>query len=85
MLGNALGQFLGGVIWAIGANVASNMLHDGSGEGLHGITKMAVKTYLALAEQVQTGIEEARHNFDQIVAEVEAERPSAAPPRSSES
>jgi hypothetical protein len=52
---------------------------DGNPDGLRDVTKLAVKTYLTAADRVQDAANELQHNFEAVVAEVEAERHSAPP------
>lgn len=83
MFGTLFGQFVGGVIWGIGAALASSIVRDGGTEGLRDITKMAVKTYLTAADRIQASADEARQQFESLVAEVEAEIATDRSPQSS--
>jgi hypothetical protein len=74
MLGALFGQFVGGVIWGVGATLAASVMRDGNADGLRDITKIAVKTYLTAADRLQATAEEVRHNVEALIAEVEAER-----------
>jgi hypothetical protein len=73
MFGTLFGQFVGGVLWGVGATLASSVVRDGNTEGLRDITKLAVKTYLTAADRLQTTADEVRQNIDLLVAEVESE------------
>jgi hypothetical protein len=73
MLSGLFGQFVGGVVWAIGANTAAKVLRGEDTENVREVTKMAVKTYLTLAGRVQTAAGEIAAGFEQVVAEAEAE------------
>jgi hypothetical protein len=74
MLGNLFGQFIGGVIWGVGATVASSFMSGGNPEALRDVAKMAVKTYLTATDRVMEAGDEVRRSFESIVAEVETER-----------
>jgi hypothetical protein len=74
MLGALFGQFVGGVVWGVGATLAASVVRDGSAEGLRDVTKMAVKTYLTAADRFLATADEVRHNVEALIAEVEAER-----------
>jgi len=69
-----LGQFVGGVIWGVGATVASSVMSGGNPEGMRDLAKLAVKTYLTAADRVMEAGDEVRRNFETVVAEVETER-----------
>jgi hypothetical protein len=43
---------------------------------LRDVTKLAVKTYLTTANRLEEATNEARRNFESVVAEVEAEMPT---------
>jgi hypothetical protein len=84
MLAGAFGQFMGGVLWGVGATLASSMMRgQGNSEGLRDITKLAVKTYLTAADRVQEAANDLRGGFEMVVAEAEAERKSQPPQPSS--
>lgn len=75
MIGGLFGNFIGGVLWGVGASVAGRMLAGGGEDNsLRDFTKGAVKAYLAASERAEELIEEARTGFEVIVAEVERER-----------
>lgn len=74
MLGMLFGQFVGGVIWGIGATLASSVVSEGGNtDQLRDITKLGVKTYLTAAGRLQETADEVRQNLDMLVAEVESE------------
>ena len=78
MLGTLFGQFVGGVIWGVGATLAGSVVGEGGPESLRDVTKMAVKTYLTAASRLEAAANEARQNFESMIAEVESEMATEA-------
>ncbi len=78
MVGTLFGQFVGGVVWGIGATLASSVVGERGPEGLREVTKLAVKTYLTAANRLEDAASEARQNFESVLAEVESEMATEA-------
>jgi hypothetical protein len=77
MLEDAVGRLISGALWGIGAGVLITVTRGG-GEGLREVTKGAMKTYLNIADRVQEATAEMRENFEDLTAEVRAERSAQA-------
>ena len=69
----ALGRFVGGALWGLGAGVAIAVARNG-GDGLRDVTRGAIKAYLNVSDRVQEATAEMREGFEDIAAEVRAER-----------
>jgi hypothetical protein len=72
-----IGRLVGGALWGLGAGVLITLTRGG-GEGLRDVTKGAMKAYLNVADRVQEATAEARENFEDLAAEVRAERAEVA-------
>jgi hypothetical protein len=69
----ALGRLVGGALWGLGAGVAIAVARNGS-DGLRDVARGAIRTYLNVADRVQETTAEMREGFEDIAAEVRAER-----------
>jgi hypothetical protein len=73
MFEDAVGRLINGALWGIGAGLVVTFTRGG-GEGVRSLTKGVVKGYLAVADRVQETTAEMREGFDDLAAEVRAER-----------
>lgn len=80
MFGTIVGNFVGGIMWGVGATLVGQVTSGAGAEGgeerLRDVTKGAVKAYLVAANRVQEVAEDIRGNFAEIVAEAVAESAS---------
>ena len=76
MLEDAMGRMISGALWGFGAGLLLTVTRGG-GEGLRSTAKGFMKGYIAVADRVQEVTSEARENFEDLAAEVRAERASA--------
>jgi hypothetical protein len=74
-MGNVFGNFIGGVLWGVGASLAGRVVGGAGTEEttFRDVTKGAVKGYLAVADRVQGLIEDTQRGFADVVAEAEQE------------
>ena len=73
MFEDALGRFVGGAIWGLGAGVVIAVTRGG-GDGLRDVARGAMRAYLNAADRVQEATAELREGFEDVAAEVRAER-----------
>jgi hypothetical protein len=84
MLEEGLGRLINGALWGLGAGLVLSVTRGNGGEGVRGVTKTAMRGYLMLADRVQETTAVLRENFDDLAAEVRAERASEAEDSSGE-
>ena len=77
MFGNIVGNFVGGVLWGVGATLVGQAA-GGAGQvdgeqRMRDVAKGAVKAYLLAADRVQEVAEDIRRGVTDVIAEAEAE------------